>query len=422
MGKHRLLLPVLLAFLAGASPAHAWTWPASGPVLQHFSYDGDPYAAGQHRGVDVGGSSGEPVLAPAAGSITFAGTVPGGGRTITIRTPDGFAVTLLHLGTITEVRGASVAEGAHVGTLGSSGTSEWAQPYVHLGIRQASDEAGYLDPENFLPPRVSASETAAEVEADAEPTPSEAPAAEQAESTPGQTSPDAQATASEPEGGQTPGAANHSAHGEASPSSLASSSSSAVGALQAGIREPTRVPAAEKSLRTSADSSRGLSSPRPTAIRSVEWRRLVSGALRREPSTADTTPPAARAPQVRGSRAVAELMVALLAGLVASGGLAAYRFGRGRNDAEPAWEPSPEVPDFVPSSWLDAGCVSRGRVVEVPARRSRACHRSPAPSRTCERRASSLQRQGALEGRSRRAVDRSRRATRSDLEEARGVR
>ena len=191
MGKHRLLLPVLLAFLAGASPAHAWTWPASGPVLRHFSYDGDPYAAGQHRGVDVGGSSGEPVLAPAAGSITFAGTVPGGGRTITIRTPDGFAVTLLHLGTITEVRGASVAEGAHVGTLGSSGTSEWAQPYVHLGIRQASDEAGYLDPENFLPPRVSASETAAEVEADAEPTPSEAPAAEQAESTPGQTSPDA---------------------------------------------------------------------------------------------------------------------------------------------------------------------------------------------------------------------------------------
>ena len=391
MGKHRLLLPVLLAFLAGASPAHAWTWPASGPVLQHFSYNGDPYAAGQHRGVDVGGSSGEPVLAPAAGSITFAGTVPGGGRTITIRTPDGFAVTLLHLGTITEVRGASVAEGAHVGTLGSSGTSEWAQPYVHLGVRQASDEAGYLDPENFLPPRVSASETAAEVEADAEPTPSEAPAAEQAESTPGQTSPDAQATASEPEGGQTSGAANQSAHGEASPSSLASSSSSAVGALQAGIREPARVPAAE-------------------------------GVLRREPSTADTTPPAARAPQVRGSRAVAVLMVALLAGLVASGGLAAYRFGRGRNDAEPAWEPSPEVPDFVPSSWLDAGCVSRGRVVEVPARRSRACHRSPAPSRTCERRASSLQRQGVLEGRSRRAVDRSRRATRSDREEAQGVR
>ena len=217
MGKHRLLLPVLLAFLAGASPAHAWTWPASGPVLRHFSYDGDPYAAGQHRGVDVGGSSGEPVLAPAAGSITFAGTVPGGGRTITIRTPDGFAVTLLHLGTITEVRGASVAEGAHVGTLGSSGTSEWAQPYVHLGIRQASDEAGYLDPESFLPPRVSAPETAAEVEADAEPTPSEAPAAEQAESTPGQTSPNAQATASEPEGGQTPAAANQSAHGEASP-------------------------------------------------------------------------------------------------------------------------------------------------------------------------------------------------------------
>ena len=173
MGKHSLLLPVLLAFLAGASPAHAWTWPASGPVLQHFSYDGDPYAAGQHRGVDVGGSAGEPVLAPAAGSVTFAGTVPGGGRTVTIRTPDGLSVTLLHLGTITEVKGASVAEGAQVGTLGSSGASEWPKPYVHLGIRQASDAGGYLDPESFLPPRISAAETAEEAEADddAEPAP-----------------------------------------------------------------------------------------------------------------------------------------------------------------------------------------------------------------------------------------------------------
>ena len=188
VSKHSLLLPVLLAFLAGASPAHAWTWPASGPVLQHFSYDGDPYAAGQHRGVDVGGSAGETVLAPAAGSVTFAGTVPGGGRTVTIRTA-GLAVTLLHLGTITAVKGASVAEGAQVGTLGSSGTSEWAEPYVHLGIRQASDQGGYLDPESFLPPRVSVPETAAEAEADAEPTPSESPAAEQSGPASGQTAP-----------------------------------------------------------------------------------------------------------------------------------------------------------------------------------------------------------------------------------------
>ena len=290
MGKHSLLLPVLLAFLAGASPAHAWTWPASGPVLQHFSYNGDPYAAGQHRGVDVGGSAGEPVLAPAAGGVTFAGTVPGGGRTVTIRTPGGLAVTLLHLGTITEVKGASVAEGAQVGTLGSSGTSEWAEPYVHLGIRQASDEGGYLDPESFLPPRVSAPETAVEAEeaeADAEPTPSESPAAEQAGPASGQTSPVTQAPAPETEGEQSPAAAHAPAPGVAAPASSPSSVVGAHHAAESRTREPTGcaprgracghqgVPrrACLRSGPRGADPSSGSGSPRQPAAANLRSRK-----------------------------------------------------------------------------------------------------------------------------------------------------
>ncbi len=273
MGKHRLLLPVLLAFLAGAPPAHAWTWPASGPVLQHFSYDGDPYAAGQHRGVDVGGAAGEPVLAPAAGSVTFAGTVPGGGRTVTIRTPDGLSVTLLHLGTITDVKGASVAEGAQVGTLGSSGASEWPKPYVHLGIRQASDAGGYLDPESFLPPRVSAAETAEEAEADddAEPAPpSESPAAEQAGPASGQASPVAPTPPPEPEGGQSPAAAHAPALGVAAPSFLA------VERRRCPPCGGARYPRADWGPRRRDEPAdtrgclTGLSSLRPTGTRSVE--------------------------------------------------------------------------------------------------------------------------------------------------------
>jgi hypothetical protein len=416
MGKHWLLLPVLLAFLAGASPAHAWTWPASGPVLQHFSYNGDPYAAGQHRGVDVGGSAGEPVLAPAAGSVTFAGTVPGGGRTITIRTPDGLAVTLLHLGTIAEVKGASVAEGAQVGTLGSSGTSEWAEPYVHLGIRQASDEAGYLDPESFLPPRASAPATTADA-TDAEPMPSEAPAAEQVEPS-GHAAPQTQTPVTEPAAGQSPAGTHAPAPGTAS----LPSNASGLHAAEHGAREPSAARTAKTNVRTRTGSSRSLPSPRPTSTRSVEWLRLASAARRRETSIADPTPAAARAPQVRGSRAVAGLMAALLASLVASGGLAVCRFDRGRREAAPACDPSPTVPDFVPSWWLDGGCVSRGRAVGVPVRTPRGWHRSHAPSRTCERRASSLRHRAEPGGRGRRADDRSRRGARLDLEEARGVR
>src|SRR6185436_15408474 len=148
------MLPVLLATLAGAVPASAWTWPADGPVLQPFSFGGDPYAAGLHRGIDVRGEAGAQIRAPASGTVTFAGTVPGGGRTVTITTPGGYAVTLVHLGTIGVAAHATVAEGAAVGTIGPSGDPEHTEPYVHLGLRIASDPQGYVDPALVLPPRV----------------------------------------------------------------------------------------------------------------------------------------------------------------------------------------------------------------------------------------------------------------------------
>jgi Peptidase family M23 len=95
---------VTLSFLVLVPAAHAWTWPASGPVLQEFRLGTDPYSAGQHRGIDVGGAAGAPVLAPHAGTVSFAGSVPSNGLSLTIETPDGYSVTLVHLGSITVSR------------------------------------------------------------------------------------------------------------------------------------------------------------------------------------------------------------------------------------------------------------------------------------------------------------------------------
>src|SRR5581483_4206374 len=132
--------------------ASAWTWPVQGQVLQGFSFDpAHPYAAGQHRGIAIAAVSGAPVIAPAAGVVTFAGTVPGNGKTLTIQTSGGLDVTLTQLGSLAVERGASVAEGAVVGAAGSSGTSEFAVPYVHLGIREDANDRAYLDPLQFLP-------------------------------------------------------------------------------------------------------------------------------------------------------------------------------------------------------------------------------------------------------------------------------
>src|SRR5436305_8785478 len=95
---------VLLTLCAVALPvsaARAWTWPVDGPVLRPFSFDrAHPYAAGQHRGIDLGAQSGSRVLAPAAGVVSFAGTVPTGGKTVSIQTASGYTATLVHLGSI----------------------------------------------------------------------------------------------------------------------------------------------------------------------------------------------------------------------------------------------------------------------------------------------------------------------------------
>src|SRR6266550_4398537 len=159
MGRHvlgrrviRHVGAVVLVFMISVPCASAWTWPVNGPVLQTFSFDpAHPYAAGQHRGIAIGADAATPVLAAASGVVSFAGSVPTNGLTLTIQTGDGLAVSLTHLGSVGVARDAHVVEGAVVGTVGPSGTAEFATPYVHLGIRTASNDQGYLDPLDFLP-------------------------------------------------------------------------------------------------------------------------------------------------------------------------------------------------------------------------------------------------------------------------------
>ena len=137
----RLLLPAALAAaLIAPTPALGWSWPVAGPVLTLFSFDRDhPYAAGQHRGIDIGAPAGHGVVAPVSGSVSFAGTIPSNGKTVTIQTADGYSVTLVHLGSYSVQRGQALAEGADIGAVGPSGDPGLTQPYVHLGVRLTDD-------------------------------------------------------------------------------------------------------------------------------------------------------------------------------------------------------------------------------------------------------------------------------------------
>jgi hypothetical protein len=131
--------------------AYAWTCPLGGAVLRPFVFGDDPYAGGLHRGVDLGAEVGAAVRAPASGTVTFVGTVPGGAGAVTIATADGYSVTLLQLGSTLVSRGSIVQEGDVLGSVGPSQDAVTAAPHVHVGLRVSAQEEGYVDPLGVLP-------------------------------------------------------------------------------------------------------------------------------------------------------------------------------------------------------------------------------------------------------------------------------
>ena len=144
----RPCVPDLDAGRARLDLAGRWTGAAavlhrSGPVR------GRPAPRRRHRGR----SSGSVVVAPAAGTVSFVGFVPGSGHAVTITTDDGYAVTLLQLAATSVARGDTVTEGAEVGVVGESSDAVTLQPHVHLGVRVAADPNGYVDPLGLLPAR-----------------------------------------------------------------------------------------------------------------------------------------------------------------------------------------------------------------------------------------------------------------------------
>jgi len=118
-----------------------------GAVERPFSYAGDPFARGHHRGLDLAAAPGAPVRAACSGRVTFAGRA--GAGAVAVRCGR-FSVT--HLPLRPAVRaGERVVAGAPIGAVARSARHAG----LHLGVRRASDRFGYLDPAPLLhdPPR-----------------------------------------------------------------------------------------------------------------------------------------------------------------------------------------------------------------------------------------------------------------------------
>jgi hypothetical protein len=149
---------LLAALFVPAAPSLAadWEWPVSGEVVTQFRNVDDPYAAGQHRGVDIAAPVGTTVRAAAAGTVVFAGVVGSSGLVVSERTADGrYELSYLHLSAASVRRGDAVDGGDAVGLVGTSGSRSVDQPHLHFGVREAADRHAYVDPLTFLrvPPR-----------------------------------------------------------------------------------------------------------------------------------------------------------------------------------------------------------------------------------------------------------------------------
>lgn len=148
------LVAACAVVLSPAPPASAgsWTWPVDGDVLTPYRNGSDPYAAGQHRGLDIASPVGAPVRAASAGTVTYAGRLPDSGNCVTVATADGrHLVSYLHLSSIAVKRDANVRAGSTLGAVGLTGKRSVAAPHLHLSVRTISGT--YVDPLPLLGPR-----------------------------------------------------------------------------------------------------------------------------------------------------------------------------------------------------------------------------------------------------------------------------
>jgi lipoprotein NlpD len=114
-------------------------WPAKGKILSKF-------AEPRSKGIDIDGKIGDPVLAAAAGRVTYTGNgIPGLGKLVVIRHDNGFITVYAHNRDILVKEQQNVSRGQKIAELGSSDSD---RPKLHFQIRKGS---AAVDPLRYLP-------------------------------------------------------------------------------------------------------------------------------------------------------------------------------------------------------------------------------------------------------------------------------
>ncbi|MEJ1111893.1 M23 family metallopeptidase [Kribbella sp. CCNWLW197] len=137
---------------AASPPAHAQPQTAAWPlqprprVVRGFDLPSKPWLPG-HRGVDLSGSPGQPVLAATSGTITYAGQLAGRGVIVLSTGP---RRTTYEPVVPAVAVGAVVTPGTVIGRLSAAGSHCAPATCLHWGLVQGKQ---YLNPLTLLPDR-----------------------------------------------------------------------------------------------------------------------------------------------------------------------------------------------------------------------------------------------------------------------------
>ena len=136
-----LVLALLVLLPAPAHAASSWSWPLGGAaeVSRPFALGPTPYSPG-HRGADLPGREGQPVLAAGAGRVSFSGLLAGRGVLVVVH---GALRTTYEPVSATVGVGQPVAAGQQIGRLVAGHAGCPVEACLHWGLRRGRD---YLDP------------------------------------------------------------------------------------------------------------------------------------------------------------------------------------------------------------------------------------------------------------------------------------
>jgi murein DD-endopeptidase MepM/ murein hydrolase activator NlpD len=122
--------------------ATGFMWPLNGAITSYYG----PRWGSMHTGIDIDGTTGQPVVASKAGTVVMAAPYSGYGNAVVVDHGGGIQTLYAHLSAFGVSNGQTVSQGQVVGNVGCTGSC--TGDHLHFEVRVNGSP---VDPLNYLP-------------------------------------------------------------------------------------------------------------------------------------------------------------------------------------------------------------------------------------------------------------------------------